>query len=331
MTYRYQKTWPPPNQLAYDRLKFVSRAPAAPANNLTRVRNELDLLPRTSGRMQSVLAITDLGPESETLLSAAAKFALQQGMALYLAYYCRKPQHGFTNPIERLTQRARHLSRHHQMQIRLGVNRELSEKDVPPLAQGFDLVFIQRDQLLQRSFFWSSPLIRRLLDHARIRVMAYTPSAVIPGPNAIVASRNEAAVPTLVSALCMLGDTKTIELLHVVDGVNFPSLDELEKGKGILHHTLRQYWLEVRKRFDTAISTLSPVVKAKIDLVLAHGDTRSEILKRLHHRSGSTLVLGWQQRARPLSLMRDRLVLRLLRDVEASVLLVPLHRSTQST
>ncbi len=120
----------------------------------------------------------------------------------------------------------------------------------------------------------------------------------------------------------MLGETKTIELLHVVDGANFPSLDEFEQGKGVFHHTLRQHWVAVRQRFDAAVATLSPEVKARIDLVLAHGDTRSEILKRIHYRAGSTLVLGWHHRPRLVSLLRDRLVLRLLRDVGRPVLLV---------
>lgn len=181
------------------------------------------------------------------------------------------------------------------MRVEVQVRRELSVQDLTRLAPEFDLVFMHSGQLQQRIFFWSSPLAKALLDQAQVCVMAFIPSPSAPRLTALVASRHESAIAPLVSGLARLGDCESIELLHVIDRAHLTELDEAGLSKDVFQHSLRLHWIEVCRRFEDAVATVSLALEIRISLILAHGDTRSEILKRLQQSSTAMLVLGWQR------------------------------------
>lgn len=327
MSTSYPKPWPPPKEQALERLRWTPKEISEPlASRAPAAHPEPGSIGHAAPALRSLLAITDLGDESDSLLRAAAQLAMRHGIALHLAYHCKKPQHGYTHPIDRLTQRARHLSRHHPMRVEVRIKRELSAHDLASLAPEFDLVVMHRDQLLRTDFLGASPLARLLLDQARVRVLAYVSIPPSANEQALVASGHESGVPAQMSALDLLGRHERIELLHVIDRAEFSELNEEEIHKGVFQHSLRQHWVEVCHRFEDAVSALAPAAQGKVDLTLAHGDVRSEILKRLQHQAMSVLVLGWHRRHRLVAWVRDRFVLRLLREAPCPVLLVPLPR-----
>lgn len=93
----HQKPWPPPSKVAYEHLRHMRQEVAAPSNFPDTNHQDATPFSQALGRLRSLLAVTDLGQDSESVLHAAAKLALRHGIALHLAYHCRKPHHGFAH------------------------------------------------------------------------------------------------------------------------------------------------------------------------------------------------------------------------------------------
>ena len=63
--------------------------------------------------IESILAITDFTPSSEHALDRAALLAARHGARLRLIHFAEEPHRFFSDPVARLSQRARQLARRH--------------------------------------------------------------------------------------------------------------------------------------------------------------------------------------------------------------------------
>lgn len=118
----------------------------------------------------------------------------------------------------------------------------------------------------------------------------------------------------LAGVLTSVSDTKTVSCLHVKPRAEFMGVDWAEFD--------REYEVALQERFAVLDKSLTSA-GARPDLIVRHGDVTRELIDYADHSRAELVVVGVNRKRGRARAVSGRLAGRIVRHIDASVLIVP--------
>lgn len=268
-------------------------------------------------RFQTIVALTDFSTAAEHALDRAALLAAGHKARLHILFGAEEPDPKFSDPQDRLDQRARQLAQRHDLQVKAltyrgdGVVRETLRA-----AAGADLLVLDRRASTGLAGLCLGGTLAQLLRRSPCPVLVVQQPARAAYDHLLVAVDFSAASRALACYALALDGGAAVELLHTVDTRAQASVQ-----------AVRDYREEVRRCSQDWLVRLSQACGTQRNRVLMTVGTGGDVVQEVaayQQRSGADLVaLAQRRRSRLLDFLLGSMARRLLGSLACDVLVYP--------
>jgi nucleotide-binding universal stress UspA family protein len=274
----------------------------------------------------SILAITDFTTQSEQALDRSALLAGQHGATLRLVYFAEEAHRFFSDPLARLSQRARQLGRRHGIRVHALQRHPMTVEDILLESRASNLLVV--GPVWRRR--WKTLLLGTGLDHlvreSECPVLVVKQSASQAYANVLVAVDLSPRSGELIAFARKLAHPSRVKLFHAIDTVEASRLRLADVTLEALRANRLDSRYRARERLVQLMRTLEGADTA-VSVDVGNGDPAYQTaVEQLASRA--ELVVVGQRGAAPLArLFLGSVAQRLARWAEGDVLIVPLQRN----
>ncbi len=277
----------------------------------------------------SILAITDFTAPSEQALDRAALLASQHGAPLRLIYFAEEAHRFFSDPLARLSQRARQLARRHRIPVHAMQRHPLTVEDI--LAESRTSSLLVVGPVWRRR--WTSLFLATGLDHlvrgSGCPVLVVKQAAPRVYANVLVAVDLSSRSGDLIDYAHRLANPSKVKLFHAINTVEESRL----RMADVASETLRAHRLDSRHRARERLVQLTSTLQGNervVSVDVGNGDPAYQAAVEQQATRAELVVVG-QRRAPTLARwFMGSVAQRLARWAEGDVLIVPLDRLGES-
>jgi nucleotide-binding universal stress UspA family protein len=272
-----------------------------------------------------LLTLTPLDANSHPHLDKAAALAVATGMQLRLAY-CGSGHNVFDSPLARLEQRARHLARQFGLVVE-AIEEPMVSLDVLRFhANRSTLLCLASAPPSAGAQPPAADWLTRALRLHTVPILVMHTASPAAYRRVLVPVSLKADSSHLLRWATALGTRARIDVLHVADLPEVASRAHDDAGPLVLEHFLRKARVDVHQQMAQLSRGLIGQ-GAALHYAMVHGPAHERILAQQQARGHDLVVVGSRaRRCMSWPLWRDPLAVKLARELQTDVMIVPKAR-----
>lgn len=279
--------------------------------------------------IDSILAVTDFTAQSEHATDRAAHLAQRLQTTLRLIHFAEKPHPYITEPLARLSQRARQLARRHGIRVRALDIDPATVDDILKEARGSVLLVVGP----RRRGRWTSLLrgstLDRLMHASPCPLLVVRLAASQPYAHVLVAVDMNPRSKKLVACARWLADASALKLFHAIDTIE----DSRQRLADVSFEALHASRMGSRQRALEWLQELTRVFgpgAAPVALDVDHGDPAYQTALQQRTTRAELVVVGKRRASVWARLFAGSTAQRLAQWVDSDVLVVPFDGATRA-
>jgi nucleotide-binding universal stress UspA family protein len=270
----------------------------------------------------SILALTDFSAPSEHALDRAALLAGQHKAPLRLMYFSEEPHRFFSDPIARLSQRARQLTRRHGVQAHALERQPVTPEDIVEESRTASLLVM--GPLWQRHWktFYRGTTLDRLVHDSRCPVLVVKQMATRTYGQVLVAVDLSPRSMELVGCARQFASPSALKLFHAIDTIEESRL----RSADVSFDAIRANRLGSRQRAKDRLVQLTRTLGAAGNAMafdVGNGDPAYQTAVQQQATRAELVVVGKRRASALARFLTGSVAQRLAKWAQSDVLVVP--------
>ncbi len=270
----------------------------------------------------SILALTDFTTQSEHALDRAALLAGQHNASLRLMHFAEEPHRFFSDPIARLSQRARQLTRRHGIRAHALERNPVSLEDV--VREGRNASLLVMGPLLQRRWktFYRGTTLDQFVHESLCPVLVVKQAAERNYGQVLVAVDLSPRSRDLISYARQFASPSALQLFHAIDTIEESRLRSADVSFDAIRANRLGSRQQAKERLIQLTRTLglSPSAMA---FDVGNGDPAYQTALQQQATSAELVVVGKRRISTLTRFFTGSVAQRLAKWAESDVLVVP--------
>lgn len=270
----------------------------------------------------AILALTDFTTPSEHALDRAALLAGQHGAPLRLIHFAEEPHRFFSDPIARLSQRARQLTRRHGIRVQALERNPVTLEDIVQESRAASLLVLS--PLWQRRWktFYRGTTLDQFVHDSQCPVLVVKHAATRAYGETLVAVDLSPRSRDLIAYARRFASPSTLELFHAIDTIEDGRLRPADVSfEAIQARRLDSRW-QARDRLIQLTRTLG-VANSVMAFDVGNGDPAYQAAVRQQATRAELVVVGKRRASALARFFTGSVAQRLAKWADSDVLVVP--------
>ncbi len=278
--------------------------------------------------IESILAITDFTHPSEHALDRAAVLASQHGARLRLMHFAEEPHRFFSDPIARLSQRARQLGRRHGIRAQALERHPVTLDAVLQESAGASLLVV--GPLWQRQWknFYRGTTLDQFVHDSACPVLVVKQPAERSYGQVLVAVDLSPRSRDLVAYARQFASPSGLQLFHAIDTIEESRL----RSADVSFEAIRANRLDSRQQAKERLVQLTRTLGMAGNAVafdVGNGDAAYQTAVQQQAVRAELVVVGKRQVSTLARFLTGSVAQRLAKWAESDVLVVPFDGLTE--
>lgn len=271
----------------------------------------------------SILALTDFTVQSEHALDRAALLAHQHRASLRLMHFSEAPHRFFTDPIARLSQRARQLTRRHGIRVQALGNHPATWQDIVEASGNTSLLV--SGPLGSRTWknVYRGTTLAQLVHETRCPVLVVKHAAEQAYEQVLVAVDLSPRSRDLIAYAHQFASPSGLQLFHAIDTIEESRLRSADVSFNAVRANRLGSRLHARERLAQLTRTLG-AAGSRMACEVGNGDAAYQTAVQQQATRAELVVVGRRQTSALARFFIGSVTLRLARWTQSDVLVVPL-------
>jgi nucleotide-binding universal stress UspA family protein len=270
----------------------------------------------------SILALTDFTTQSEHALDRAAILAGQHNTPLRLVYFAEEPHRFFSDPIARLSQRARQLTRRHGIRVHAVQRNPVTMDDVMRECQAASLLVV--GPLWQRHWktFYRGTTLDQLVHDCPCPVLVVKQAAERSYEQVLVAVDLSPRSRELIGRARQFAAPSSLKLFHAIDTIEESKL----RSADVSFDVIRANRLDSRQQAKDRLMQLTRALGlngSALAFDVGNGDPAYQTAVQQQAIRAELVVVGKRRTSAITRFLTGSVAQRLAKWAESDVLVVP--------
>jgi nucleotide-binding universal stress UspA family protein len=273
----------------------------------------------------SILAITDFTASSEQALDRAALLASQHGAPLRLIYFAEEAHRFFSDPVARLSQRARQLARRHGIRVHALQRYPMKVEDIVVESRASSLLVVGPVWRRRWTTFFLGTGLDHLVRESGCPVLVVKQAASHGYANVLVAVDLSPRSGDLIAYAREFALPSTVKLFYAIDTVEESRL----RMADVTWEAMRANRLDSRHRARERLVQLTSTMQgaeSDVSFDVGNGDPAYQAAVEQQASRAELVVVGQRGVSTLARWFMGSVAERLARWAEGDVLVVPLER-----
>jgi nucleotide-binding universal stress UspA family protein len=270
----------------------------------------------------SILALTDFTAPSEHALDRAALLAVQHNAPLRLMYFAEEPHRLFSDPIARLSQRARQLTRRHGIRAYALERHPATPEDIVEESRSASLLVT--GPLWQRHWktFYRGTTLDRIVHDSPCPVLVVKQTAIRTYEQVLVAVDLSPRSRELITCARQFASPSALKLFHAIDTIEESRL----RSADVSFDAIRANRLGSRQQARDRLMQLTRALGAAGNAMafdVGNGDPAYQTAVQQQATRAELVVVGKRRTSALARFLTGSVAQRLAKWAESDVLVVP--------
>lgn len=270
----------------------------------------------------SILALTDFTTQSEHALDRAALLAGQHNAPLRLIYFAEETHRLFSDPIARLSQRARQLTRRHGIRVHAVQRHPVTLEDIVAESRTTDLLVM--GPLWQRNWktFYRGTTLDQLVHDSRCPVLVVKQGATRTYEQVLVAVDLTPRSRDLIAYARRFASPSALKLFHAIDTIEESKL----RSADVSFEAIRANRLDSRQQAKDRLVQLTRTLGlagSAMAFDVGNGDPAYQTAVQQQAIRAELVVVGKRQASALARFLTGSVAQRLAKWADSDVLVVP--------
>jgi len=270
----------------------------------------------------SILALTDFTAPSEHALDRAALLACQHNAPLRLLYFAEEPHRLFSDPIARLSQRARQLTRRHGIRAYALERHPVAPEDIVEESRTASLLVT--GPLWQRNWktFYRGTTLDRIVHDSPCPVLVVKQAASRTYEQVLVAVDLSPRSRELIACAHQFASPSALKLFHAIDTIEESRLRSADVSIDAIRANRLGSRQQARDRLMQLTRALGPAGNA-MAFDVGNGDPAYQTAVQQQATRAELVVVGKRRTSALARFLTGSVAQRLAKWAESDVLVVP--------
>jgi len=270
----------------------------------------------------SILALTDFTTQSEHALDRAALLAGQHNAPLRIIHFAEEPHRFFSDPIARLSQRARQLTRRHGIRVQALERNPVTMDDVVQECRSASLLVM--GPLWQRSWktFYRGTTLDQFVHDSPCPVLVVKQAAKHTYEQVLVAVDLSPRSRDLIAYARQFASPSALQLFHAIDTIEESKL----RSADVSFEAIRANRLDSRQQAKDRLMQLSRALGmagSAMAFEVGNGDPAYQTAVQQQATRAELVVVGKRRASALARFLTGSVAQRLAKWAESDVLVVP--------
>ena len=270
----------------------------------------------------SILALTDFTTQSEHALDRAALLAGQHNAPLRIIHFAEEPHRFFSDPIARLSQRARQLTRRHGIRVQALERNPVTMDDVVQECRSASLLVM--GPLWQRSWktFYRGTTLDQFVHDSPCPVLVVKQVAKHTYEQVLVAVDLSPRSRDLIAYARQFASPSALQLFHAIDTIEESKL----RSADVSFEAIRANRLDSRQQAKDRLMQLSRALGmagSAMAFEVGNGDPAYQTAVQQQATRAELVVVGKRRASALARFLTGSVAQRLAKWAESDVLVVP--------
>lgn len=276
----------------------------------------------------SILALTDFTTQSEHALDRAALLAGQHNAPLRIMHFAEEPHRFFSDPIARLSQRARQLTRRHGIRVHALERNPVTLEDIVQESRNSSLLVM--GPLWQRNWktFYRGTTLDQLVHDSHCPVLVVKQAAARTYEQVLVAVDLSPRSRDLISYARQFASPSGLKLFHAIDTIEESKL----RSADVSFEAIRANRLDSRQQAKDRLVQLTRAIGiagGAMAFDVGNGDPAYQTALQQQATRAELVVVGKRQASALARFLTGSVAQRLAKWAESDVLVVPFDGLTE--